>query len=408
MLSTAGSTSRLVHVGKRTVRKHQHSKFIVFIFLIGILSTQSTIGETLGYLLGATGYLIMFSFYIANNETKIAGNSPMLLATVILSIIFIIPIVRSPNASSLVRLVVFIPVFILNYFFVPANISREEFYGTLARLTAVATLVGFPALIVGTVGPIQANPVIARPKPLGFPIAVPVLMSIFTNQNTMGALAVFGALAALWEYFSFKKLLPLVLLFINSSGVYFTRGRAAALALLAGLTVVGIYHFTDRPTLIAVTVTGLITAPAAILIKFGLLPGPEFIRNVDFSYRVDIWTAAFRAMLERPLFGWGLGNVPEAMTPYITHSRVMGAGPHNSYIRMFAATGIIGGTLYLYIYLKSMSKRLLTVTDNADATEYGMVLGSIILHTFSGLSLFGLALVSAIPAIILGYAQKDD
>lgn len=292
----------------------------------------------------------------------------------------------------------------MNLIIIPHNISKFLFYGSLARITAIVTLIGLPATIIGPFGPIQAYPVVSNPP--GFPAALYGLMSIFNNPNTMGALAVYGALAALWEYFSTNKLFSFVLFMINSFGVYFSKGRAAALAFFAGLTMVGIYRYTNRRTLATVTATGLITAPAMILVKFGIIPGPGIIRNIDFNNRVHLWTAAFQAMLDRPLLGWGIGNVPEVMNSYITHSHLIGFGPHSSYIRMFTATGIVGGLLYLHIYLNSLMRRLKTVTDNAEATEYGLVISVIVIHTFSGISIFGLSLTSVIPAIVLGYARK--
>ncbi|MFB6185305.1 MAG: O-antigen ligase family protein [Halobacteriaceae archaeon] len=388
------------------MRDKRYTLPIIYIFLAGIFSTQSSIEQTVGYLLGMAGYAVLALFFYYNKDLKLIGKKSILAATLALSAIFTIPLLQSAGIPTIIRVILFPVIILVNVFVIPATVSQKTFYGALTRITAISTLVGFPALIVGSIGPIQAYPVIQNPP--GFPVALPGLISIFGNPNTMGAIAVYGSLAALWEYFSTDSRLALALFFVNASGVYFSQGRAAALALLAGLSMIAVYHFTNRRVLAVVTVAGLVAAPILTLVKFGIIPGPAFVRNVDFNNRIQLWTAAFQAMLERPFFGWGVGNVPEAMTPYITRSYLSGAGPHTSYIRMFAASGVIGGFLYLYIYLKSMSVHLLSVGDNADAAEHGMVIGAIVLHTFSGISLFGIALVSVVPAIILGYAQYSD
>jgi len=372
---------------------------VVYLFLIGIVSTQSTIGQTLGYLLGAIGYIILLSYCIYSCGL-VSGDQRIILSILALGIIFSITTIRSPTPSTLTRFVIFIPLLFLNLVLIPICISQEMFYGTLARITAILTLIGLPTLIVGSVGPIQAYPVIS--KPLGFPVAIPGLKSIFDNPNTMGAIAVYGTLAALWEYITFKKSYSFALLLINSGGVYFSQGRAAALALLAGLTIVAIYYFTNRRTLVIVTVSGFLAAPAMILIKLGVIPGPGLIRNIDLNNRVHLWTATFRTILDRPLLGWGIGNVSEAMEQYIAHG-----SPHNSFLRMFSATGIIGGAIYFSIYLKAISKSLVSVAVEADVAEYGLVLGVAILHTFSGISLLGLSLRSVISTIILGFVLRE-
>lgn len=405
MSSTAENTSHAVYAGKIIIQKYDFSVFAVYVFLIGAVSTQlNFVEQTVGYVLFIIGCVTLFSVYIANNETKLSGNYIIFLIILIISVIFSISTILSPSSSSIFRLILFTPILIFNLFFVSATISRGTFYSTLARVSSLVILIGFPALVVGSIGPIQ---IAGESNPPGSPIAVPVIKSVFTNQNAMAPLGVFGALAALWEYFSVRSRFPLVLFFINSVGVYLSQGRAATLALLTGLVIILIYYYTGRSALIAVTVAGVTITPTVLLIKFGVVPGPELIRDVDFSNRVALWTAAFQALLERPLVGWGVGNVPEAMSSHLTQS-LSGAGPHTSYIRMFAATGIVGGLLYLYIYLKSMADRLFSISDNADATEYGMVLGVVVIHTFSGISLFGLALGSVIPTIILGYAQKAN
>ncbi len=307
-----------------------------------------------------------------------------------------------PSTASILRLLVFIPISVINLFLIPVVVPKYNYYGVLSRLTAVSTLIGLPAIVLGPFGPIHAY---HHSKPPGFPIPLYGLMSIFDNPNAMGAIAVFGALAAMWEYFFDRSILSLLLFIINSSGVYFSQSRAAILALIAGVTVVGIYCIAGQETLHITTYLGLVSAPTIVLIKFGIIPGPELIQSIDFNNRVELWTAAYHAFLDRPLIGWGIGNVPDAMRPYLAPSFLKGMGPHTSYIRMFAATGIIGGVLYLYIHLRSISCIVPNIKDNSDATEYALVIAGMVIHTFSGISIFGLAITSVVPAIILGYAQ---
>jgi len=174
----------------------------------------------------------------------------------------------------------------------------------------------------------------------------------------MGVIAVLGTFATLWGLFTNKSILLVFLFFVNLSGVYFSQGRASALALLAGFVLIGTYYVADRTGLIVITISGLVFSPVFLLMTFGLIPGFDLVQNINLNNRIPLWTAAYHAFMDRPLLGWGIGNVPDAMSPYISRPYLEGNDPHSSYIRMFTATGLIGGTVYIYILLNVLWIRL--------------------------------------------------
>lgn len=375
-----------------------------YLFLLTIFSVQMTTGRT-GYIFAIIGYILLFSIVFANGKEKLSGDRTVMVEVVVMSTILVITTIAAVTKAGLLRIILFPPVIIFNLFFVPRAISRRIFYGCLSRLTAVVTLIGLPAIITGSFGPIPSYDVVSAPP--GLPVELHALTSFFMNPNLMGAVAVFGTLAAIWESFSSRSTISKVLFAINLSGVYLSQSRAAALALLTGLTIIAIYYLTDQGTVAVMSLLGVLSAASFVLVKFSVIPGPDIIQNIGLNNRVELWTAAGQAFIDRPLTGWGIGNVPEAMTPYITSSYLKTTGPHSSYIRMFAATGLIGGVSYILICMKCALNRLWTITHHADATEYGMVIGAFVLHTFGGNTIFGLAAVSVIPAIVLGYAQSS-
>jgi O-Antigen ligase len=57
--------------------------------------------------------------------------------------------------------------------------------------------------------------------------------------------------------------------------------------------------------------------------------------------RIDLWRASITATRERPLFGWGLGQVIEAIAPWVPPS-LAGLTSHSTWFRMAVETGMPG------------------------------------------------------------------
>lgn len=377
--------------------------YVYFVFVLLLTQTGTIIPKSWGYVLAAGGYGLLTLTILASGTSLFVGDRTIVTAVFILAAVFVITAFRSPSWPIALRIVAFLPLIVINLFVIPNAVPRRVFYGVLSRTSAVFVLLGLPAIVTGSFGPVPSYWVVSPPP--GFPIGLHGLTSFFSNPNVMGAFAALGTLASVWEYSNSKSRVAIILTIVNALGVYFSQGRAAALALGVGLTMLFVYHFAGRRGLRWVTVTGGVTAVIAILMAFKIIPGPEIVQTVNLNYRRTLWTAAYRAFLERPIVGWGPGEVPDAMLPYIDRPHVLGAGPHTSYIRMFALGGLVGGSAYLYLCGKCLYSRLITVEEDTTAIEYGMVILVLVLHTFSGSTIFGLQLTSTIPAIVLGYAQ---
>lgn len=391
----------------RTLGNRRHiPTIVIYQFILSVFATQVVLfPDIYGNVVALLAYGVLCLYMYLRNGLKIAGDRSLMIAILFISILFVIPFLRSPGLSGLPRMLIFPTVILINFFIIPQSIPRETFYGGLSRLTALCVLLGLPAVVLGSFGPIPSYGIIS--DPLGLPIEISALTSLFTNPNTMGAIAVFGTLAGIWEYYSTGSLVALFLAIVNISGVYLSQGRAAALALFVALFLLIVFSTAGYRSLVAVSLFGIVSAPILLLIKFGILPGPGFIQGVDFNNRIELWTAAYQAFLDRPLFGWGIGETPRAMISHLDQQRFHGQGPHNSYVRMFVASGVFGGLTYLFICGKCALDRLWTVKTKRNAVEFGMVAAALIFHTFGGNSIFGLAIVSVIPAIILGYAQQS-
>lgn len=81
--------------------------------------------------------------------------------------------------------------------------------------------------------------------------------------------------------------------------------------------------------------------------------------------RQDIWRASWSMMAEHPL-GVGLGNFARMIGEY--DSRYPGRSPHNTLVLCFAELGIVGGVLFLLVFLESL-RMLFVAVRRADQSE---------------------------------------
>ncbi|WP_161803750.1 O-antigen ligase family protein [Halolamina sediminis] len=361
--------------------------------------------EVIGYLSAIVGYILLCVFLYTTTNLSLIGDFRVMVGVMILLVSLAISVVMSPSVESVIRIVVFPLAILFNFFILPANIPRRVFFKSLSQTTALFVLIGFPAIFGGSFGPVPSYS--GQSYLLGTSVSLHGLTSFFANPNPFGAIAVFGALAALWEYYSYGGNLPKVIFIINSAGVYFTQSRTAILSLVVATILFAIYRVSNRKYLLIATILGGVSAILGLSIKFKLVPGPSIIQNISLTHRSELWTAAYQAWITKPLIGWGIGNVPDSMIPYIRTSILQGYGPHNSYIRIFAASGIAGGLTYIYINIKPLLNRFRTATTCENFIEYSIVVSVLVIQVFEGNSIFGISAFSVLSAVILGYAQSS-
>ncbi|MEG0370970.1 MAG: O-antigen ligase family protein [Clostridium sp.] len=142
--------------------------------------------------------------------------------------------------------------------------------------------------------------------------------------------------------------LVFLLFFIN---LIITSTRGSWLGFIIGILIISIMRY--RKMLLAIP---LLIASALII------PGirGRFLSIFDFSHladntRVKIWKTGIEMFKDHPYTGVGNGNFYYRYYEYITLHKELYATrtlftAHNSYIKMFAELGIIGGALFTMIY----------------------------------------------------------
>jgi len=237
-----------------------------------------------------------------------------------------------------------------------------------------------------------------------FGVTVSTPLSIFDNPNYLAAFSTIGAIAAGDVYTRSRTPLVAGLIGLNALGVVLAGGRAALLALVVAGGLYIVYRFLGRSSMALCIGIGGIAVVAGFAMAFKLVPGPSVVANVDLSHRRIFWQGAYQAILSRPVFGWGPGNDIHVISQYVNGARVNAT--HNSYLRMYLISGVLGGGAYLLLSLAAVVSGLRN-TRPRTVFVFLLLIVFLVLQLFAGMTMFGLSLLSMLGAMFIGYIQAE-
>ncbi|WP_336001801.1 O-antigen ligase family protein [Halorientalis halophila] len=372
-----------------------------------------------GYLPSSVSYIVVLAAYLVFACVVVASGQQLRLAVpgwalLMLGSVWLIylghlfvDIVQGPiNTEALVRVPPFVLLTGVNLFFIPQVVTRRGFFAIIARISAALVVIGLPTLFVDSYTLLVIDVVSIRGESIPFTSAGRnVVSSIFLNPNTMSYVTLLGFLTALGEFVETHRRVPAMLTVINGSGLYLAHGRSSMLAGVAGVCLFGLYMLGTKRTFRAGYILGGISGIYVILAVFGYIPGPSFITNVNVTGRPVIWAGGVRAILEQPTFGYGAGETGEFLAPFIS-GKYSGYTPHNSYLRVFVETGVVGGIAYLMLVGRTLFSRLFGELSVSDLTTLVLCSAIAVSMIFRGYTLFGFSIASLIAAITFGYGIK--
>lgn len=131
----------------------------------------------------------------------------------------------------------------------------------------------------------------------------------------------------------------------------FTSTRGAWLGFGLGLLIIAVVRYRKLLLSIPILLIGVVTLPITRN-RFLSILDPS---NITDGTRVKIWKTALKMFEENPILGVGNGNFIHRYDEYVTKYEYLYAGrtlftTHNSYLKMFAELGVIGGVLFVLIY----------------------------------------------------------
>jgi len=177
------------------------------------------------------------------------------------------------------------------------------------------------------------------------------------NANDMAVLLVFGVALAIFLLYQSKSRLVIIssiaCLAVSLPALVLTGSRGGFISLMVAL------FFSLRVNKygrIAMLVIGL---AAIVLVNSPLSPMKRFTtitentRSLDFGDRWIIWESAFRMISAQPFIGQGAGTFQDAITAYLGYQKA----PHNSFVSIWAGSGLIGLIIFIAMLLYSFLQR---------------------------------------------------
>lgn len=382
---------------------------MTIVILTSLLPHTRYLPSMLAYAVVVTAYLLFMLIAIfIERETELTSPRWAIASLVIIWGVYIGHMyldlaTGSIDTGALVRIPPFVVLTGLNLFYIPRVVSRDTFLYILARMPAVLVIIGLPTLFVDGYSLELIRVVSGNDKTLPFGVGTRnIVSSVFVNPNTMSFVTMVGLLSAYGEYVTARSRVVLALVILNGLGLYLASGRGSMFAAIAGISLFVIYQIISISSFRRLYAFAGVAGLLLLLSVFNYLPAPAIIANIGTQGRDVIWAGAVSAVMTQPVFGFGAGKTGQFIAPFIT-GKWSGYGPHNSYLRLFVETGIIGGIAYALFIARILLGRLFFTSKTRDLTILALCTSIAISMIFSGYTLFGISCKSLISSLIFGY-----
>ena len=377
----------------------------VLIILAASLTVSSLVSAMIGYVIVLGVYVAFIGWSIFTDQFAVVYHWAIALLLGVIWTVFAVTTALDPTGAGILRLAAFTVITGLNIFVIPAIIDETTLQNALAYTAGLFVSVGLPTVIIGTYG---IGGIIVEPWNTSqefFNIVIQTPVSIFDNPNYLSAAAALGTVAAGAKYRRSQTSLAAGLVGLNMLGVILAGGRAALLALVCTSGLYVVYRLYGRRATGVAVGLGALAVVVGFAMVFGLLPGPNLVADVNIGDRQATWTAAYKAVLDRPVLGWGPGDDSDLLADYLADS-TDAYTTHNSYIRLFLISGVLGGVAYLALSIAAIILGLRNQQSEPISTVL-LLMMFLVLQLFSGATIFGLSLTSVLGALFVGYTQSS-
>lgn len=383
--------------------EENHTKLAVLLsvgLLIVVTLQHTHIPDLPSYAVVLLFYAFVVALYIHKMEVITLPTFYVGLFTGFGVFVLTLSVINPGSLNGAVQLISLLSFTAVNLFLIPQLITFDEFTYVSSRLVALFVLLGFSPYI-GITPQYQYFDLSLWGTQLYFLPWFESITSLFTNSNSFGFFALTGTVAASYELWTKKDRVSTLFTVINLIGLIFANYRAGLIALVASYITILSYILFQRKGVIIATVGGIMGVVTTILMIYQILPGPSFLADVSLSHRRTLWRASVQATLDKPLFGHGLGMSQEVVPSYTPPH--LGYGTHNSYLRMFVDLGLIGGLLYLSMYVSILIGSAKQATNKKKVTLSAILIAFGAVQLFSSLSFIGISLHSTMIAVLMGY-----
>lgn len=370
--------------------------FYVFVFMIPLMNI---IDFSYKYILPLGGiFLIFFVQIIVQKKINLKNiicrrNGKLLIAYFLLNLI-ILPY-SIDKSTSLTYLLSF-PFIILIWDWAAQHFNNrrkaENVIKLFSLIGTVYSVIGITMLVLNYLG-VDISIHLTYTKVRMYEVS-----SVFPNTNTLGLLLSFTVPCAFYLFLENRdRFFYLICSVIMGVNLLLTFSRSSWGATAIAVAIIFFFKFRKVKLMKVLICVGCFAA-FMFLIEYipNLQLGSEKSAEGIFalSGRGILWDAAYRAILDRPLTGFGIGNSVSALNMYSLN--ILGRTPHNTYLRMWVEMGIFGLLIYLlFVYnifrgfFRMKNKNMLLVT------VFAVIAGSLFQQIFETMLLGGLSMAGA-------------
>lgn len=284
---------------------------------------------------------------------------------------------------------------------IPQAIDRSVFFVAVRNLSTILVLIGLPAIVAG--------PYSLFGTTVGYlwKVDLPVLsaqlyplQSIYTNPNFLSVLLLSGMLASLYLHDANPTNYSPFVFLVNVIGLLLTQSRSAILVGVFAVLGYLLYKAWGTPLFrLAVLGGGFLSVGSLLLIVTGVGP----LAQISLSSRREIWKAGIEVLLENPLIGYGQVPLKHIIEAELGFPR----SPHNSYLRVFLETGIVGGIAYAWLIISILFHHVRLPLNEKRVISFLLALSVATVMVFETFVLGGVGSSSIIASMALGYVIKD-
>jgi len=382
----------------------------------------------------ATGTVVLISLFLlarrkgVRTASKLLRNSPHFWVLVFFLLLsqYFVTLFWELSVWGLIKTVAYIVVLICAYLIIAPGIQRlsKQIWSFMANLGGAISSIGVIISICGglTFGGLEWTARWLIPA-----IGIFQTASIFKDSNYFGVVAFLGFIASLYLLTStrrhvFSRLWATVLITLNTLGILLGYSRATYLAL--GITLLAWFLIAARSSkkILVLLFSSFLVIGGVLLIQDK--PALRSFVQIDkgLSGRELLFRAAISAILERPLFGWGIGNVDVVIQQHVSHwtsarnsfvEYLIQQGvaecwtsAHNGLLDFFIMAGIPAGLIYTWFILVSLKRLYCTRIHNTERRFLlSAILGMLVIAQFTTHTIGGISFGSFMLTVLLGIAN---
>jgi len=336
--------------------------------------------------------MLVYLSYV--NFPKLCINKFAMLFIGPLFLIYIFHMYYSINEINIIyRSMGFVVFGFINIFIIPNTKQKEFFVYLLSRYPLIIGLIGMPNYLLSS--DFSDLNLYQFPFSILFESAFLPRYSSILSANDLGTVALIGFSSSIIIYLKRPSYINMIVVVLSACILFLTQSRgswAGAVAVVA--LCIGYVYFNNSKFQILVPVCLVFS----ILSYMILISNLSFFSQFQLSHRSTLFWQGINTFLANPLLGWGPENTGSHLLTYLGEENYT-SSVHQTFLRFFINTGIIGGISYLLFSIWAII-RPHSMQNNP--TIVIIAFGIFINMLFNEFSMFGVGLPSVLSAIIFG------